>query len=264
MAPRIPQENPDAQVEDEEIGDDATVDDEAEGLGEDDGEGQDDGAGDDERAEEDDGQAPEGDGRSRVLARERPARETPLAKANRLAREARAETDRLSREQAELRAEIQRMRQPAAETPEQEAAKLALMEPEQRQEYRFNRQMEALRRQQAATQFQMLDATDKVTFQALAASNPLVKRVAGQVETELAKIRAQGQNVSREQLADYLLGKAIRERGPKAVQQQQRQGERRIQQQRARPSAGRSDQGADRGDARAAEMRRKRLEDVVF
>ena len=152
---------------------------------------------------------------------------------------------------AEVRAEVQRMRQAPQETPEQEAAKLALMEPEQRQEYRFNKAQQAMERRLAAIQYQTADAMDKGAFAAQAASNPVLKRLAPAVEKKMAELRAQGmQNIpDRSVLAKFLLGEQILERAPKAVERQRSEGERRIAQQRGRGGAGRSDQGAERAEA---------------
>ena len=86
--------------------------------------------------------------------------------------------------------------------------------------------------------------------------------MAAEVETELANLRRQGQNVDREALANYLIGKRARARGPKAVDKQRKTGERNIQRQSARPSAGRSDRGPE--DRRSDDARRRRLEVVVF
>lgn len=259
MPPRNPADD-DGEIP-QEIGDAEDVEIEAEGLGNDDDEGSDQDTGD-ERSEENERQAPEGDGRSRVLDGERRSqRESALAKSNRLAREARAEADRVSRENAEIRAEIQRMRQPAVETPEQEQAKLALMEPEQRVEYRFNKAMQRQEQQNAALQFQLRDSTDKSTFAALAVGNAFYRSVAKEVETKLAELRRQGQDVAREALAKYIIGERVLAKGPKAVERQRSEGERRIQQQRGRPNAARSDQTSDERRRLSA---RDRLADVVF
>jgi hypothetical protein len=109
----------------------------------------------------------------------------------------------------------------------------------------------------------LADQNDKSQFSALAASNPLLKRVADKVETELRGIRAQGQNIEREKLADYLIGKEIREKGVAALKSQKVDGQRRIQQQRVRPEGGRSDQNASRDDRQRAQ-RMARLENVTF
>lgn len=254
MAPRIPGDD-NAQVEDEFDNENVEVEtDEGEEQGgvDDVDEGQ-----DAEAEEEDEGVTPR-----REAARRQPERETAVQRAQRLAREARAEADRNARELAELRAEMQRARQPAAETPEQEAARLALMDPEQRSEYRLNKALENQNRQFAQMQARLADQTDKSAFLAACAADPLLKSVAAEVETELANIRRQGQNVDREALANYLIGKRARTRAPAAVSKQRKAGERAIARQQTRPGAGRSDREPE--DRRSNDARRRRLEDVVF
>ena len=251
MAPRIPAE--DDEVEDQ-IHDDV-IDDEAEEGGEQGGVDEDDEGQDAEEAGEDvAARAPE----RRAPQRDR---ESAAVRAQRLAQEARAEADAARREAAEARAELQRLRQPT-ETPEQEAARLALMDPDQRSEYRFNKAMENQNRQMAAMQSRLADQADKSAFSAACLSDPLLKTVAAEVETELANIRRQGQNVDREALANYLIGKRARSRAPAAVNKQKKAGERNIARQQGRPSAGRSDREPE--NRKSDDARRRRLEDVVF
>ena len=264
MATRIPAEQPNEE-EIEGIEDDGLEDDAPEDEGEDgEGEGSDDGH--DGPAEEtaQEGAGKEG-GERRVLGRQREqVRETPLSRANRLAREARAEADRNTRELADIRAELQRARQPPQESPEAEAARLALMEPAQQQEYKFNKAMEQQNRRFAAMQTQLADSTDKATFSSLCTTNPLYKRVAAQVETKLAEVRRLGQNVDREALAKYIIGEMVLQRGPKAAAQQRKVGSDNIRRQQTRPSNGRSDQQNATGDERRKASLRARLEDVTF
>ena len=252
MAPRIPTEDDNEEVEDRLQ--DGNVEDEADDEGEQVGVAEDDEDQGNEEAE--DGLA------ARSPRRDTSQRETATARAQRLAREARAEADAARREAAEIRAEIQRLRQPQQETPEQEAARLSLMEPEQRVEYRFNKALENQNRQTARLQAQLADQSDKSAFQLAASADPLLKSVAADVEKELAKVRAMGQNVDREALANYLIGKRARERGGRAVVAQRNVGQRNIQRQTTRPAGGRSDRGPE--DRRSNDARRARLEDVVF
>lgn len=253
MAPRIPTGEDDAQVENQF--DDENIEDEADEAGEQ--------GGVEDEDESQDGEDAEGDVAARDAAprREAAQRETAVVRAQRLAREARAEADKNARELASLREEMQRARQPV-ETPEQEAARLAIMDPEQRAEYRFNKAMENQNRQMAQMQARMADQSDKSAFLAACASDPLLKTVAADVETELANIRRQGQNVDREALANYLIGKRARSRAPKALAKQRQTGERNIARQQGRPGAGRSDREPE--NRRSDDARRRRLEDVVF
>lgn len=263
MAPRNrPEDDPDAEIsENLDDGDEQVA---PEDEGQDEGDERDETSADDERAEEDDQETRSGDEvRERRERREAP-RETAVVRAQRLAREARAEADKNARELAEMRAEMQRMRQPPQETVEQEAARLSLMEPEQRAEYRLNKALENQNRQMQAVQFRMQDQADKSTFVTLCSDNPLYRSVREDVEAKLTELRRQGQNVDREALAKYLLGERILKRAPKAVQQQRDAGNKNIRRQQVRPGAGRSDQVSDDRDRRSNDARRRRLENVTF
>lgn len=255
MAPR----NPAVDDDDEDV----QVEDEIEGQDEDTQE-DDAGEGDDGAEAEGEGQegpdASEGDGRRRVLNTRREGRESPIKRLSRQAQESQARADRLEREVSELRAQRQREQQPQ-ESPEQEAARLALMDPDARSEYRLNKAVSMMQRENAATQFRLQDQTDKASFAAACAANPLYKRYAGKVETKLAEIRAKGQNVDRDALVKYLIGEDIATRGPKALKTQREAGERNVQRQKVRPGSGRSDQG--RGE-RQAKNKYAHLEDVTF
>ena len=168
MAPRIP-------VEDDEVEsqiDNENVEDETDEGGE---------HGDvEDEDESQDVEEAEDDLAARAPRREAAQRETAVVRAQRLAREARAEADKNARELAELRAEVQRQRAPS-ETPEQEAARLSLMDPDQRSEYRFNKAMENQNRQMAAMHARLADQSDKSTFAAACVSDPLLKTVAANV-----------------------------------------------------------------------------------
>ena len=262
--PRIPgEDDEEIEIEVEGLSDEGD-DVEAEGEGQDDSAADEGSDGDGSDGEEGRRQEAEGRRESRVLDRGQSQRETPLAKANRLAREAREEANRVSRELAEFRAEQQRARQTPQETPEQRNARYALMEPEARSEARLNDVLDQQNRQMAAMQARFADQTDKATFSSLAASNPLYKAVASEVETKLADLRRQGQNVDREALAKYLIGERVLKRGPKAAQQQRKAGQTNIQRQQARPSGGRSDQLSATAEQRRQADRARKLEDVTF
>jgi len=263
MPPRLPEDDDEIPkiIDDEDEQGTSEDGDEGEGEGEGEGDGRDEGSPDDERTEENEersGRRQEGN------VERRPQRETAVVRAQRLAREARAEADKNARELAELRAEIQRVRQPPAESAEQESARLALMDPEQRSEYRFNKALENQNRQNAALYFRLQDQADKTTFVSLCAENKLYRAVKDDVEVKLSELRAKGQNVDREALAKYLLGERILKRAPKVVEQQRKVGEDRIRRQEGRPGAARSDREPETANRRNEDARRRRLEDVVF
>lgn len=181
----------------------------------------------------------------------------------RLANEARTARE----EAADLRRRLdtfeaqQRQRQAPAENPADEAARLALMSPEERINYRLD---QAERRNQQATaqmQFQLQENADRSGFAALCASDPLAARLASKVEAKLSEIRAQGQNVSREALLDFLIGQEVRQKQTKAGAQQRRTAQQQVTRQQVRPGASRGDAAAPRRGGQSLE---DRLANVTF
>lgn len=150
-----------------------------------------------------------------------------------------------------------------ADAERQERERLERMLPEERAEYiarntenRLTGEIQALRREQA-------DATDRSEFASACATNPSLARVKDQVETELSKLRANGQTVPRKTLAAYLIGNAVLEKAPKARERAAKRAAGNLDRERAQPAGGASD--APRGrekDEKAA--RDKRLENYTF
>lgn len=133
------------------------------------------------------------------------------------------------------------------ETPAQRAERLALLSPEERMEERVS---EALRvhdqRSQQLTS-QLMDQSDRASFDARTAANPLFKKIATDVERELAALRARGENLPRETIATYLIGQRVLAQQGKAkpgAQQRRRAQE-------ARPVNGRGDVSGDRRERRS-------------
>lgn len=110
--------------------------------------------------------------------------------------------------------------------------------------------------------FQLAETSDRNSYETRSATDPIFRRWRAKVEEELARLRSQGQNVSREQLLYYLVGKAAMEKrnSPEArtVRKAARQ---RVQRETVRPSNSRSDgaPGGGRQDRDRA-ARDKRLE----
>lgn len=162
-------------------------------------------------------------------------------------------TRRLAEENARVTRELEELRRrPAApqlpvETPAQRAERLALMSPEERMEERLN---EALNRNQQQTQqltSQLMDQSDRTSFDARTAANPLFKKIATDVERELAALRARGENLPRETIATYLIGQRVLAQQGKAkpgAQQRRRAQE-------SRPTNGRGDVAGDRRERRS-------------
>ena len=223
-------------------------------------------AGDEQEQDEagDDGEdAPEGDGSEEEIAaaEEKPRRgETRFQKLANETKEARREAAELRQRLQDFEAR-QRPAAPQGESPEQEAQRLALMTSEERMEYRFQKAERTNQQTMAAMAFNLQDTGDKSTFNALCASDPVAAKYKDRVESELTRIRGLGQNVNREALLDYLIGKDVRSKRAPAAEKQRKAGERNIQRQQARPANARGDSApAKRGEKSLEE----RLEGVTF
>lgn len=148
-------------------------------------------------------------------------------------------------------------------SPEEEAVRerelLAVMTPEERLDYRLEQSEKrnaGVLRQMAMSQ---ADALDKANFQGKAAVDPRYKRYEAEVETELASLRAQGQNVSRDSLLAYVIGKKVLGQPAKAAEAQRAAGKQRIAAGTTKSLNGRGDVGAQRGKQTSLA---KRLENV--
>lgn len=234
---------------DDEVDDDADEGDEA--GGEEDHLDDDD-VGDDDRQE---------DGPAQVAPASRGANRIATLAAERAAATTRAEA--AERELAAIRQERQNNQQ--RETAEQEAQRLAMMDPEERTEYRLN-QIEA-RNQQALSEirFQSADTNDKTAFEAICARNPAVAAMKDEVEEALKAMRAQGTTAPRETVAAYLIGQKAIAKQPRAKAAGARTAAAGRERQQARPTGGgRGDvpaNGQRRGGSEA-EQRRRRLENL--
>jgi hypothetical protein len=225
----------------------------------DDQESADDGSAD--RGEDDDDGATDG-------SQDRQAEADGVRRPNR----AQARVEAALREAKEAKAEVQRLREEAQNgrsqgdvnaARAQRESRLAAMDPYERQQFLSEERLQAQDQRLARIEFNSMDAADRTDFAAKCARNPALATVAEQVEVELKRIRANGNNTDRETIAAYVLGKRALERGASAATRQGKKGAARIESQRARPSGGRSDTRAEpsaRGDTRAA--RNARLENV--
>ena len=149
----------------------------------------------------------------------------------------------------------QTTRPPQGETPEAREQRLALLTPEERitqtlreSEVRHASEMRGL-------QFAVLDGNDRAAFEAKATVDPLFAKWKPRVETELATLRQQGQNVDREKLMYYLIGKNAVETRKEQGKRQRVEAGRRVNGQRTRPSNSGSDTQADRGRTNTLERR---------
>src|SRR5215471_7437594 len=96
-----------------------------------------------------------------------------------------------------------------AETPEQERARLEMMTPEERADYRVNKAINRFQNEAAVSNFHNQDRMDRSTFDAECRVNPLARRFSDEVERELVKIRSEGGNVPRQAVLFYVMGRAL-------------------------------------------------------
>jgi len=170
---------------------------------------------------------------------------------DRIREELRAEREHRTRVEAELQAlrqQAEQARQPQfrEETDQEFLARVAVMEPEQRMEAKYERAMRFHNRQLALQTFAMADRADKVAFDSKAQSDPDRARLAKRVEEVLAIERRKGRDFDRETVYKYILGEereVRKSRGSPAPAQ--RRGQDNIQRQQARTTGGRGDQGRD-------------------
>lgn len=171
----------------------------------------------------------------------------------------RERSNQLEREVAELRGRVAATQQ---ETPEQEAARISLMSPDERSEYRLEKATRQNRQDMANLEWRLSETADKSAFEAKASINPVYRRHAAEVETRLQALRAQGQNVGREHLLRYIVGEKAMERASKDGNRHERRGKEAIERERVKPSNGRGDVQNRRG--KEADTPRKRLENVII
>jgi hypothetical protein len=166
--------------------------------------------------------------------------------------ETRRRLDELSRQMTQPR--------PPSESPEQRAARFALMTPQEQmsETLRESEQRTAALVQQV--QMQSSDAADRAAFQSRAAVDPLYAKWGPKVEGKLAELRARGNNVEREVLLKFMIGEAALERrGSTAGKAEVKQAQKRVASQRTRPTNSGSDTAPQRRQQQTLE---RRLEDV--
>lgn len=146
-------------------------------------------------------------------------------------------------------------KQPSGESPEQRAQRLALLTPEERISETLRESEVNHRREMQGLQFAILDGNDRAAFEAKATVDTLYAKWKPKVEAELAELRAKGQNVDREKLMDYLIGKNARE-SRKQGDKQRQEARGRVNSQRTRPSNSGSDTAPNRRDRNTSLERR--------
>jgi hypothetical protein len=145
---------------------------------------------------------------------------------------------------------------PPTETAEQEAARLALMTPDQIVDYKVGKALGRFEQTQQRVMLQTVNASDKSEFAGLLRENPQWKKLGTEVEKRHAEFVKQGQYPTRETVLKYLLGEQAM---TMSGQTRREAGDRRnrVQRQQVRaPSGNRSDvQPQRRGGGKTAEDR---------
>jgi len=136
--------------------------------------------------------------------------------------------------------------QPQGETPDARAQRLALLTPEERITAELNEAKQGFAREMFQTRLQLADSSDRSAYQAKATVDPLYKKWEPKVEAELQELRKQNQNVDREKLLYYLIGKSAVEGRQAAKPGQRAEAQRRVNSQRTRPANSGSDVSANR------------------
>lgn len=184
-----------------------------------------------------------------------------LESARREAREARERAERAEREAADIRAQNQRASSEEARRQADEDRILADPNADANEKWRIqaNRRIRFAEQTAAQTAFTSQDSSDRANFSISCQGNKRLAYVKDQVETELARMRANGQNAPREAIAYFLLGKMAASAKPK--------GQAKAAPAKSGPRGGASS-GAGRSDVQAKsgqserEKRRARLENV--
>lgn len=171
--------------------------------------------------------------------------------------EARVEAaERVARE-AEARLAARESAAPV-ETPEQEAAKLALMTPEQIIDYKVDKALGRFKQTNERAQVATANAADKASFDTLIMGNQTFRKLAGEVERRHSEMMRAGTYPKREVVLMYLLG----ERALKMAQESGKQNterERRVARQTTRPA---SPGGDVRVERRGGKTMEQRLENI--
>lgn len=139
---------------------------------------------------------------------------------------------------------------PDAAALKAEADRIAAMEPVDRVKYEADKKISALQSQLNGLGFHITDASDKASFEAKATINPIYKKYLPAVEKDLADMRKNGVNTTREAILTYKIGEDARKRLEQKGngEQRRRAAANRVETARGRPANGRSDQGTSRSE----------------
>jgi hypothetical protein len=195
--------------------------------------------------------------RERRPARVREPDEDRLAAIERRAEAAERRAEAAERTAREAQERYQQRQEPV-ETPEQEAAKLALMTPYEQLQYSQRKIDKALANHDQRVQrgvLQASNAADKSSFEAFVSDKPQLKKIAADVEKKHAELMAQGATPSRMDVAKYMLGElALKASQTPEARKANNDRRDRVQRQQARP-------GTPASDVRGERRRGNTLED---
>jgi len=173
-------------------------------------------------------------------------------------RELRERMDRAEREREQERQTWALQQQQFSD--QQERERLNLMTPEERSEYRiqqFERNNNARLQQ---SEMRMLMHMDKANYDTQAASNPVYRRMASEVERVFQEQVRKGQPVERQVILENLIGKQALN-GAANSGTQRRAARKRVEQERVAPSSSRSSTTVQSRKVSTAE---ERLKDVLI
>lgn len=132
-----------------------------------------------------------------------------------------------------------------------------------RRSFLLEEQMNGLKYQLSMNEFRTQDATDKATYEAQAATNPLLQRFASKVEAKLQEMRAQQRlNAPRIEVLKYLVGEAVLKSKGKAVSK--KDATNRVKKQSTKPTKATSDVNSGRRGKDERSERNKRLDSYRF
>lgn len=99
-----------------------------------------------------------------------------------------------------------------AEQERAEAARVAAMDPAERERYEDRKLITTLQAQVQNLGFSQADGLDRARFEAKTELNPVYKKYAAEVETALQDMRTKGVNTTREAILTFKLGEAARKK----------------------------------------------------
>jgi len=178
------------------------------------------------------------------------------------AKEARERAERVEREFNEFKSRTPA--QPVQQEREPTADEMALWSPDQIVDYKLGKATRNYDAQLRQIQFQTWESSDKAAWSTKCSTDPRAKKFEAEVETELSRLRASGQNIERVKLYKYMLGDKIDQGIASAKAKAQATGAKRVQRAQGRPSNPSGDQQVQRGKLSDKEARNKRLENAVF